>query len=123
MQRHPFMRVLKQLALTAAQKAQIESIFSTARPQMESLGNSTREKMEALMTTPPGDAAYAALLESAKTNALAHINLISDTQAHIYAVPSAEQQAKIPGIVAAENAKWQAARHTRHNATAPATQP
>ena len=117
------MHVLRQLDLTAAQKEQIDSIFSSARPQMESLGKSTRDNMQALMTTPPGDASYAALLDSAKTNALAHIKLISDTQAQIYAVLTPEQQAKIPGIVAAEKATWQAARQKRDNAPAPATQP
>jgi Spy/CpxP family protein refolding chaperone len=66
--------------------------------------------MEQLMTTPPGDATYSALVESAKANAVAHIKLITDTQAQIYAVLTPEQQAKIPTIVAAEKAKREAAR-------------
>jgi Spy/CpxP family protein refolding chaperone len=107
---HRFMRVLHQLNLTADQKTQIHSIFEGARPQMESLGKSTRENMEQLMSTPPGDAAYSALVESAKSNAVAHIKLITDTQAQIYAVLTPEQQGKIPAIVAAEKAKREAAK-------------
>jgi Spy/CpxP family protein refolding chaperone len=104
------MRVLHQLNLTADQKTLIHSIFEGTRPQMESLGESTRENMEQLMTTPPGDAAYSALVESAKSNAVAHIKLITDTQAQVYAVLTPEQQAKIPAIVAAEKAKREAAK-------------
>jgi len=107
---HPFMRVLHQLNLTDDQKKQIHSIYEGARPQMESLGKSTRSNMEQLMTTTPGDATYSALVESAKSNAVAHIKLITDTQAQIYAVLTPEQQAKIPAIIAAEKAKREAAR-------------
>jgi len=120
---HPFMRILQQLDLTAEQKAKIRSIYSAARPQTESLGKSTRENMQTMMTTAPSDASYAALVESAKANALAHIKLISDTQAHIYAVLTPEQQAKIPGVVAAEKAKWEAARQKRQAAPAAPMQP
>jgi periplasmic protein CpxP/Spy len=120
---HPFMRILQQLDLTAEQKAKIRSIYSAARPQMESLGKSTRENMQTLMATAPSDASYAALVESAKANALAHIKLISDTQAQIYAVLTPEQQAKIPGVVAAEKAKWEAARQKRQAAPAAPMQP
>ena len=121
--KHPFMRILQQLDLTAEQKAKILAIYSAARPQMESLGKSTRENMQTLMTTAPSEAGYGALLESAKANALAHIKLISDTQAQIYAVLSPEQQAKIPGVVAADKARWEAARQKRRAAPAPPTQP
>jgi Spy/CpxP family protein refolding chaperone len=104
------MHVLHQLNLTADQKTKIHSIYEAGRPHMESLGKSTRSHMEALMTTPPGDATYAALVEAAQSNATAHIKLISDTQSQIYGVLTPDQQAKIPGIVASMNAKREVAR-------------
>jgi len=107
---HPFMRILHQLNLTAEQKNKIHAIYEAARPNMESLGKSMHSNMEQLMTTPPSDAAYTALVDTAKSNALAHIKLITDTQAQIYAVLTLEQQAKIPEIVAAEKAKRDAAK-------------
>lgn len=59
--------------------------------------------------TPPGDAADATLTETAKSNALGHIKLITDIQAQIYAVLTRKQQAKIPAIAAADAAKRDAA--------------
>jgi len=113
---HPFMRILHQLDLTADQKSKIYAIYETGRPNMESLEKSTRSNLEQLMSTPPGDAAYATLSETAKSNALAHIQLITDIQAQMYAVLTSEQQAKIPGIVAAEQAKRDAARQKGRSA-------
>ncbi len=107
---HPFMHILAKLNLTAEQKDKIHAIYKASRPNMESLGRSMHSNMEQLMTTPPGDAAYTALVDTAKSNALAHIKLITDTQAQIYAVLTPEQQAKIPDIVAAEKAKRDAAK-------------
>jgi Spy/CpxP family protein refolding chaperone len=115
MWRHPFWHILRQLDLTTEQKTKVESIDGAARPQMESLAKSTRENMVQLMSTSPQDPGYAALEENAKSNALAHIKLISDTQTQIYAVLTPEQQAKIPAIVAAEKAKWEAARQKRQS--------
>jgi Spy/CpxP family protein refolding chaperone len=109
MRAHPFMRILRQLDLTADQKSKIHAIYETGRTNMESLEKSTRSNLERLMSTPPGDTAYATLTETAKSNALAHIKLITDIQAQIYAALTPEQQAKIPGIVAAEEAKRDAA--------------
>jgi periplasmic protein CpxP/Spy len=113
MHEHPFMHVLHQLNLTDAQKTQIHSIYKAARPQMESLAESTHQNMAELMSTSPQDAGYTALVEKSKADALAHIKLITDTQAQIYAVLTPEQQAKIPDIVAAEKARREAARQKR----------
>jgi len=107
---HPFMRVLRHLNLTADQKTMIHAIVEESLPRMESLGKSTRDNMAQLMTIAPSDPAYAALLSAAKDNAAAHIQLISETQSHIYAVLTPEQQAKIPEIVAAMQAKRETAR-------------
>jgi Spy/CpxP family protein refolding chaperone len=117
MREHPLLRVLHKLQLTAAQKTQIKSICEATRPNAESLAKSMHENLEALISTPPSDARYQALLETAKANALEHIKLLSDTQAKIYAVLTPEQQAKIPEIVAAEKAKREAWR-SRHAAPA-----
>jgi Spy/CpxP family protein refolding chaperone len=120
---HPFMHILHQLDLTAEQKAKIHAIYEATRPNMESLGKSTHGTMEQLMTTPPGDASYAALVDTAKSNALAHIKLISDLQTQIYAVLTPEQQAKIPAIVTAEKAKRDAARKKWRATHEPAAAP
>jgi protein CpxP len=104
----PFMHVLHQLNLTADQKTQVHSIIDAAHPRMASLHGSSRDTMASIMSTAPTDPNYPALIEKAKSNALAHIQLMSDLHAQIYAVLTPEQQAKIPAIVAAQKAKWQA---------------
>jgi len=103
-----FMHVLKQLNLSDEQKTQIKSIMEGARPQMKALGDSMRQNHEALLSTAPTDASYPALLQTAKDNAVARIEHMHQLHTQIYAVLTPEQQAKIPGIIAADKAKWQA---------------
>ena len=103
-----FMHVLKQLNLSPEQKTQIKSIMDSARPQLQALGDSMRQNHEALMSTPPTDASYPALLQKAKENAAARIDQLHSVHQQIYSVLTPEQQAKIPSIIAADKAKWQA---------------
>jgi Spy/CpxP family protein refolding chaperone len=102
-----FMHVLKQLNLSAEQKTQIKSIFEAAKPQFQALGANMRSNAEALAGMSPTDAGYPALLATAKTNAAARIQQMSDVKAQIYAVLTKAQQEQIPQILAADKAKWQ----------------
>ena len=52
----------------------VKSIIESARPQMQALGDSMRQNHEAMMSTPPTDASYPALLQKAKENAAARID-------------------------------------------------
>jgi periplasmic protein CpxP/Spy len=102
-----FMHVLKQLNLTAEQKTQVKSIFETAKPQFKSLGANMRSNAEALAGLSPSDPGYPALLATAKANAAARIQQMSDVKAQIFAVLTKAQQEQIPQIIAADKAKWQ----------------
>jgi Spy/CpxP family protein refolding chaperone len=103
-----FMHVLKQLNLSPEQKTQVKSIMESARPQFQALGDSMRQNHEAMLSTAPTDASYPALLQKAKENAAARIDQMHAVHQQIYSVLTPEQQAKIPSIVAADKAKWQA---------------
>jgi len=112
-----FMHVLKQLNLTPEQQTQIKSIFATAKPQFQTLGASMRSNAEAIAAMSPTDSAYPALLATAKANAAARIQQMSDVKAQIFAVLTKVQQEQIPQIIAADKAKWQG----HHQNSAPAT--
>jgi Spy/CpxP family protein refolding chaperone len=105
-----FHRVLDQLQLTAEQKTQIHAIFDEAKPHMQAVHESGRANREQLAVTPPTDVAYAGLLASAKSNAAEQIQLMSDLWTQVYAKLTPEQRARIPSIVAAERAKWDASK-------------
>jgi Spy/CpxP family protein refolding chaperone len=103
-----FHRVLDQLGLTAEQKTQVKAIFDQAKPQMQAVHESGRANREQLAVTPPTDAAYAGLLATAKSNAAEQIQLMSDLWTQVYAKLTPEQRARIPTIVAAKRAEWDA---------------
>jgi Spy/CpxP family protein refolding chaperone len=122
-----FFFVLHKLNLTAEQKAQVKSIIAGEKSQFETLHASSKANRTALSTTPPTDPGYPALIQTAQANAAARIKLQSETWSAIYSnVLTKEQQAAIPGIVAAAQqarearvAAWKAA-HSQ--ATAPAAE-
>ena len=109
--------VLHKLDLTADQKTQIKGIVAGERSQFEALHASSKANRTALATTPPTDPGYPALIETAQTTAAARIKLESETWSAIYnSVLTKQQQAAIPGIVAAAEqarearmAAWKAA--------------
>lgn len=110
----PYGRILKQLNVTAEQKAQIKDIMTQQRPQLQALGKSIRENREALLATPPNGSAYADLVATEKANAEARIDLASQIRQQVYGVLRPDQQAQIPGIIAAQReamkARWNARR-------------
>jgi Spy/CpxP family protein refolding chaperone len=115
--RDGFFFLLHKLNLTAEQKTQVRSIVAGEKSQFESLHASSRANRTALATTPPTDPGYPALIETAKSNAATRIKLQSETWTAIYSnVLTKQQQAAIPGIVAAAQqareervAAWKAA--------------
>jgi len=120
--RHGGMRhVLAQLDLTQDQQAQVRSILAQAKPQFRALMADRRANHDALASTAPTDhPAYDSLLADAKTNAARSVQLRSDVWAQIHAILTPAQQAKIPGIVAADVAARdarRAARQSQHGST------
>jgi Spy/CpxP family protein refolding chaperone len=107
---HGFMgMVMHKLNLTDAQKTQVKSIMAEHKSQFEALRASSQANRQALETTPPTDAGYPALLETAQKNAATRIQLMSETWSSIYqSVLTKPQRDAIPGIVAAAQAQRQA---------------
>jgi Spy/CpxP family protein refolding chaperone len=97
-----FKHLMHALNLSADQKSQIKSIVMQGKSQRDAALSAAQANLQALAATAPTDPKYAALIEQAKTNAAARIQERSDTWAKIYATLTPEQQAQIPGIVAAE---------------------
>jgi len=105
-----FGHVLHQLNLTPEQKTQIQSILAQAKPQLQALRSNSRSNHEQLATVSPNDPGYAALVASEQSAAAARVKMRADLWGQIYAVLTPAQQAAVPGIVAAEKAKWAARR-------------
>ena len=103
------MHVLKQLNLSAEQQTQIKSILAASKPQFQSLGAGMRSNAEAMAAMSPTDPGYPALLATAKANAAARIQQMSDVKAQIFAVLTQAQQEQIPQIIAADKAQVAAA--------------
>jgi len=108
--------LLHKLNLTADQKAKVKTIMAGQKSQFEALRASSQANRDALATTPPNDAGYPALIQTAENNANARITLMSSTWKQVYeTVLTQAQQQAIPGIVAAAKAarqsrmeEWQA---------------
>ena len=105
-----FGHVLRQLNLTPEQKTQVQSIFAQAKPQLQALRSNSRANREQLATVSPNDPGYAALVATEQSAAAARVKMRTDLWGQVYAVLTPAQQAAIPGIVAAEKAKWAARR-------------
>jgi Spy/CpxP family protein refolding chaperone len=103
------MFVLHKLNLTPEQKTQVKSMFAEQKSQFQELRVSAQANRQALAATPPTDAGYAALIETAKANAATRITLESQMWGNIYQhVLTQTQQRAIPGIVAQAQAARQA---------------
>lgn len=103
------MFVLHKLNLTPEQKTQVKSMFAEQKSQFQELRVSAQANRQALAATPPTDAGYAALIETAKANAATRITLESQMWGNIYQhVLTQTQKQAIPGIVAQAEAARQA---------------
>jgi Spy/CpxP family protein refolding chaperone len=106
-------RTLDKLDLSKEQTAQVQAIFDAARPQMHAVRESGRVNREKLLSTPPTDPGYAALIASAKANAAEQIQLMSDLWAKVYEKLTPDQRARIPEVVAAQWADRDSSRPRR----------
>lgn len=106
-------RMLDKLDLTAEQTAQVKAIIDAARPQMHAIHESGRVNREQLLTMPPTDPGFAALVAAAKANAAEQIQLRSDLWTQVYEKLTPDQRARIPGIVAAQRADRDSSRPRR----------
>jgi Spy/CpxP family protein refolding chaperone len=105
----PLMLALRQLDLTPEQQSGIHSLISSARQaQRTELRTATGSLFVTLGN--PGDPNYATALASAKARAADRIQTRSQLDLQIYALLTAEQQAQLPQVLAAMQAKFQA-RH------------
>jgi len=122
----PMGLLLHKLDLSDAQRSQIKSIMSSEKSEFEALRASTAANHEALAKTPPTDAAYDGLIQTAQSNASNHVALLAKTWKQIYTtVLTPEQKAQIPTLVAQAEARraerlqrWQS-RHANGAAPAP----
>lgn len=113
--RSPLMHLLHKLDLSDAQKGQVRAIFEKSRTDMEALGAKGRATHESLAGLSPKDPSFGTLVESAKANAAARVQLYADEWTRIYGVLTPAQQAKIPAVLAEEKsaraaheAEWKA---------------
>jgi len=122
--------LLHKLDLTDAQKSQIKSILASEKSQFQALHTSAEANHEALAKTPPTDASYEGLVQTAQSNASERVALLASTWKQIYAsVLTDQQRAQIPSIVATAEARraarieqWKS-RHPQAPAGSPATAP
>jgi Spy/CpxP family protein refolding chaperone len=101
-----FMAVLHELKLSDEQKVRVHAIMDTGRPH-DGAG-ATGEDFLALGN--PGDANHAAAVQAAKTRAAERIQHWSDVQQQVYAVLTPAQQAQLPDVLKAMQARFAAHR-------------
>ena len=115
--RQPLLRAIRQLDLSDAQKQSVQSLMKSAREQNRAR---TRDSSQSLAQVNPGDPAYAAAVQKAKTDAINRIQQRSDLDVQIYALLTSEQQAKLPEVLKNLQAK-QRQRHQKRQGNTPAT--
>jgi Spy/CpxP family protein refolding chaperone len=96
-----FLRLFRELGLTADQKAQVKSILANARAARQNDSGerqAARQQMAALAN--PGDPNYAAALQTAKARAADRIQQRSDLQLSLYNVLTPEQKAQLTQLLA-----------------------
>lgn len=102
-------RLLDALGLSADQRAQIKAIHEKAHSQMEALESKSRADRDKMPGLSPKDPGFSSLVQEAKANAAARIQLRADLWTQTYAVLTPAQQAMIPVLVTA--AKNERAAH------------
>jgi len=108
--------LLSKLDLTAAQKAQIKGIMTTARPEMQSLREQMRANSLKLEQTKPTDANYASIAAAvSQTHGSLSAQMMSqhsDIRAQIFKVLTPAQQAQLATLEAERQAQREAHGHT-----------
>jgi protein CpxP len=96
--------LLRQLDLTAEQKAQVKEIMTAAHPQMQSLHQQIHANMLKLRQTQPSDANYASIsAEVSQTHgslAAQMLTLHAQLRSQVFKVLTPEQQSKLATLEA-----------------------
>jgi Spy/CpxP family protein refolding chaperone len=100
-----FFRALKQLNLSDEQKQQIKALVSAERQAAR-----TQATADLSVLANPADPNYASALQAVKDRAAARIQHWSDVQMQIFNVLTPEQQAQLPQVLSAIQARL-AQRH------------
>jgi Spy/CpxP family protein refolding chaperone len=117
----PFLHAIHQLNLTADQQTTINGFMDAARKRIKS-DTVSQSNVDALSN--PGDPNYKAAVSAAKTLAANRIQQRSDLEVQIYGALTAEQQAKLPKVLAdmkAQHAQHHANGQQKHGQTPAAT--
>lgn len=99
----PFMRALRELDLTSAQRDKVHDIMEAAHKSHEGQMKSMGENLVAIGN--PGDPGYDAAVQAAKDRSAAMIQHHSDIDKQIYNELTADQKARLPKVLADMKAK------------------
>ena len=117
--------LLSKLGLSDAQKTQIKSIMTAAKPEMQSLHEQMRANMQKLEQTQPSDANYSTIASQvSQTHGSLSAQMMTqraNVRAQIFKVLTPAQQTQLATLKAQMAARWQsreAAAGTQSTATA-----
>ncbi len=103
--------LLSKLDLSDAQKTQIKSIMTAAKPEMQSLHQQMRTNMEKLQQTPPSDANYTTIVSQvSQTQGSLSAQMLTqqaNVRAQIFKVLTPAQQTQLATLQAERAARWQ----------------
>ena len=103
-------QMLRQLGLSDAQKAQVKSIMTAAKPELQSLHQQMRTNMEKLQQTAPTDANYSTIASQvSQTHGSLSAQMLTqqaNIRAQIYKVLTPAQQTQLATLQAQRAARW-----------------
>src|SRR6202453_941513 len=103
--------LLSKLGLSDAQKTQIKSIMTAAKPEMQSLHQQMRTNMQKLQQTPPSDANYSTIASQvSQTHGSLSAQMMTqraNVRAQIFKVLTPAQQTQLATLKAQMAARWQ----------------
>jgi Spy/CpxP family protein refolding chaperone len=105
----PLLAAVQQLNLSADQQTGIHGLISSARQAQRAQAKAASDYLFITLGNP-GDAGYNAAVATAKSRAVERIQARSSLDGQIYALLSPEQQAQLPQVLAAMQAKLQSRR-------------
>src|SRR6202789_3477773 len=103
--------LLSKLGLSDAQKTQIKSIMTAAKPEMQSLHQQMRTNMQKLQQTQPSDANYSTIASQvSQTHGSLSAQMLTqqaNVRAQIFKVLTPAQQTQLATLKAQMAARWQ----------------
>jgi protein CpxP len=103
--------LLSKLGLSDAQKTQIKSIMTAAKPEMQSLHQQMRANMQKLQQTQPSDANYSTIASQvSQTHGSLSAQMMTqrtNVRAQIFKVLTPAQQTQLATLQAQMAARWQ----------------